>query len=224
MPAAVVAAVRIDGPPAQGNGRVIVDSVEGPTPVYRVRIETRQQDNGTRRPTFRFFELSPELMCKETPCVVDAPVGNILLGFPVLGCDAAFEYELVNVGPDPSVYRRSLSVYEDNTGTEQILGIIAASVGGAGAITGIALLPAGAAGDNSRLTLAGGITLGAGALALTLGILMIRHDSATYRPGSANHFAAPAPVDATDGVGAPAPVPRFPSHPCNWSSRRAVSG
>jgi hypothetical protein len=200
---------------------VIVDSVEGPTPVFRVRIEPRQQDNGTRRPTFRFFELPPELVCKETPCVVDTPPGNILLGFPVLGCEEAFEYELVHVGPDPSVYRRSLSVYENDTGAEQILGIIAASVGSAATITGIALVPQ----DSDRVQVAGGITLGAGALLITAGVLMIRHDSATYRPGSANHFAAPMPVETPGGVVPPrrSPLSMFRAHPCNWSSRRALS-
>ena len=221
IPAAVMPAVQVAAPPAAGMGRIIVDVPDGPSPVYLARIEARPQDNGTRRPTFRFFELPPELVCKDTPCVVDHPPGNILLGFPVAGCTQGTEYELVNVGPHPSVYTRSLSLYEDNTGTEQILGIIGTSIGVAAGITGIALLPAGLSNDNDRLAVAGGITLGAGALLTTIGILMIRHDSATYRPGSANHFEATTPP-----AGGPVAPPRrsplsIPSHECSWAQRPA---
>lgn len=222
-PRPVVPAVSVAGPPAPGMGRVIVDVPEGPSPVYLAAIEARPQDNGTRRPSFRFFELPPELVCKETPCVVDRPPGNILLGFPVAGCREGTEYELVHVGPHPSVYTRSLSLYEDRSGTEKILGIIGTSVGVAAGITGIALLPAGASNGNDRLAIAGGITLGAGALLTTIGILMIRHDSATYRPGSANHFEPTTPL----GGSPVAPTPRrsplaVPTHECNWSQRRAA--
>jgi hypothetical protein len=69
-----------------------------------------------------------------------------------------------------------------------VLGIIATSLGSASAITGAALLPIGLSKDNNTMTTAGGITLGAGALAIVLGILAIRADSPTYRPGSSNHY------------------------------------
>jgi hypothetical protein len=239
----VLPAVQVAGPPAQGNGRLIVDVAEGPVPVYRARLDARKQDNGTRRPSFRFFDLPPELICKETPCVIDEPPGNILIGFPVLGCDAAIDYDLVHVGLDPSIYRRSLGIFEDKSGTEKILGIIGASVGGAAAFTGMVLLPVGAAGDNRGLAIAGGITLGAGALLTTIGALMIRHDAATYRPGSANHYeeetavrAGPpaSPVGGMGGApvpGAPGAVPRmrtpldiYPNYPCSWTSRRGGQG
>lgn len=220
--------VHVAGPAAPGNGRLIVDVAEGPVPVYRARIEARKQDNGTRRPTFRFFDLPPELLCKATPCVIDEPPGNILIGFPVLGCGPAIDYDLVHVGLEPSVYRRSLGLFENETGAERIVGIVMTSLGAASSITGVALLPAGASKDNDRLTAAGGITLGAGALLMTVGILMIRHDSATYRPGSANHFEGPS---ATDGGSGGVPPPRrrsplevFPNYECSWTSRRAGSG
>jgi hypothetical protein len=215
--------VYVAGPAAPGNGRLIVDVPEGPVPVYRGRLEARKQDNGTRRPTFRFFDLPPELLCKETPCVIDEPPGNILIGFPVLGCGPAIDYDLVHVGLEPSVYRRSLGVFEDETGATRIVGIVMTSLGAASSITGAALLPAG----DDRLTAAGGITLGAGALLMTVGILMIRHDSATYRPGSANHFEGPP---ATDGGRGGVPPPRrsplevFPNYECSWTSRRSGSG
>lgn len=132
------------------------------------------------------------VLCAISPCATDVPAGNVLLGFPVVG-KQAMEVELVNVGPDPSVYRRSLSIYEDNTGTTRVLGIIATAVGGASMMTGAALLPIGLARDNGGLTMAGGISLGAGTVALVLGILAMRADSPTYRPGSSNHFPLATP-------------------------------
>ena len=223
MPVAPVA-----GPPLQGNGRLIIDVPEGPVPVDRAQFEARKQDNGSRRPTFRFFDLPPELLCKETPCVIDAPPGNILIGFPVLGCRPAIDYDLVHVGLETRVYRRSLAIFENETGAEKIVGIVGASLGAAATITGIALLPVGASKDNGTLAAAGGITLGAGALVLAAGILMIRHDSATYRPGSANHFEASISTPAATVRAGPSPTQSplevFPYYDCSWGSRRAGSG
>jgi hypothetical protein len=208
-------------------GSLIVDVPEGSVPVYRARLEARKQDNGTRRPTFRFFDLPAEKICDGTPCVIDEPPGNILIGFPVLGCRPAIDFDLVHVGLDPSVYRRSLAIFEDETGAEKIVGIVAASLGAAASITGIVLLPSGISKDNSGLTAAGGITLGAGALALTVGILMIRHDSATYRPGSANHFEATGVTSGarlTVSPSARSPLEQYPYYECSWGSRRAGTG
>lgn len=228
IPTAITPIVHVAGPPSQGIGRLIVDVPEGPVPVYRARFESRKQDDGTRRPTFRFFDMPPELLCKETPCVVDAPPGNILIGFPVLGCRPAIDYDLVHVGLEPRVYRRSLAIFENETGAERIVGIVGASLGAAASITGIALLPVGASKENGTLTAAGGITLGVGALVMTAGILMIRHDSATYRPGSANHFEASTSPPTVDVRAVPpptrSPLEVFPYYDCSWGSRRAGSG
>ncbi len=219
--------VQVTASPVQGHGRLIVDVAEGSVPVYRARFEARRQDNGARHPTFRWFDLPTELVCKETPCVIDEPPGNILIGFPVLGCKPAIDYDLVHVGLEPRVYRRSLAVFENETGAEKIVGIVGASLGSAAVITGIALLPVGASKDNTSLAAAGGITLGAGALLLTAGVLMIRHDSATYRPGSANHFEASMSIGA--GVRATAaptqsPLEVYPYYDCSWGSRRGGTG
>lgn len=190
-PAAVAPPMPAMPPPPGGHGRLVVDVVEGPTQVQRIRMNAEQHDVGKGRVGYHLVE-TPEPLCATSPCVSDLPVGNVLLGFPVIGNNAT-EVELVHIGPDPSVYRRSLSIYTDNTGAERVLGIIATSLGGAAAITGTVLLPVGLARDNTALTTAGGITLGAGALLITLGILAIRHDAPTYRPGSSNHFPlAPA--------------------------------
>ncbi len=155
-------------------------------------MDARPIDKGNGRVGFQLFE-SPEWLCTASPCVADVPAGNVLLGFPVLGNSDATEVELVHVGPEPSVYRRSLSVYTDNTGGTRVMGIIMTSVGAASAITGTALLPVGLAKGNDGLTISGGITLGVGAALIALGIWAIRHDAPTYRPGSSNHFPlAPA--------------------------------
>jgi len=212
---------------ASARGQLIIDVAEGSVPIYRARFEARKQDNGSHRATYRFFDAPPEKICDGTPCVIDEPAGNILIGFPVLGCEPAIDYDLVHVGLDPSVYRRSLGIFEDDTGAERILGIIGASVGSAAVITGIALLPIGISKDNSSLPAAGGLTLGAGALRLTAGILMIRHDSATYRPGSANHFEATgvtAGAKINVSPSARSPLSQYPYYECSWGSRRGGTG
>jgi len=188
VPDAVVPRVAAAPPPAN-TARLLVDVVEGPAPALRVYMRSEPSHNGSHV-TYRFSE-APETLCPATPCVADVPPGNLLLGFPVLGDPGNLEVELVRVGPEPSVYRRSLSIYEGRTGAGRVLGIIATALGGSSAITGTALLPIGLARDNRGLTLAGGLTLGAGAALLTLGILAIRHDAPTYRPGSSNHFPLP---------------------------------
>ncbi len=173
--------------PAPGTGRLIVDVVDGHAPVQRVRMEARPSPNAQGVPTVR-FEQTPTELCPAAPCVTDVPVGNILLGFPVIGDGDALETELVHVGPDPSVYRRSLSVYTDNSGASRVLGILATSIGAAAAITGTALLPIGLSKGNDGMTLAGSVSLGGGLALVAIGILMIRADSPTFRPGSSNHY------------------------------------
>ncbi|HTM22589.1 MAG TPA: hypothetical protein VL172_18835 [Kofleriaceae bacterium] len=183
-PAAVVPDVDTGAPPAEGQGRLVVDVVDGPRPVHR--IDMRAAPLGQGPVGFRLSE-SPVLLCPASPCVADLPQGNVLLGFPVIG-KSSLDVELVHVGAEPTVYRRSLSLYEDHTGATRVLGIIFTSVGASALVTGAVLLPVGLQQDSRDLTWAGGITLGAGALLTTLGIWAVRHDAPTYRPGSTNHF------------------------------------
>lgn len=156
-------------------------------PVRRIRMESKQEVNDAGRVSYRFFE-RPEILCAVSPCATDVPAGNVLLGFPVLGDSDAMEVELVHVGLEPTVYRRSLSIYENRTGGTRVLGIVLTALGGTSAMTGTALLPIGLANDSTGLTVAGGITLGAGLAMLAVGIWAIRHDAPTFRPGSSNHF------------------------------------
>lgn len=179
-------------PPPGGHGRLVLDVIEGPAPVQRITMAATQQTNERGRVSYRLSEV-PEVFCARTPCAVDVPVGNVLLGFPVIGKDS-LEVELVHVGPDPSVYRRSLSIYEDNTGGVRLFGILSTSIASASLITGAALLPIGLAKDNTGMTVAGGVTLGLGSVFLALGIWAINADAPTFRPGASNHFPlAPTP-------------------------------
>ncbi len=177
-------------PPAGGHGRLVVDVVDGPVAVQRVDLGAKEVADGTGRVKYRFVE-SPAVLCAAAPCVSDMPTGNILLGFPVLGDPDAMETELVHVGPEPSVYRRTLSVYDGRTGSTRVLGIIATALGGTAMSTGTTLLPIGLSKDNSGLTIAGGVSLGAGVALLVAGILAMNADAPTYRPGSSNHFPLP---------------------------------
>lgn len=167
-----------------------MDVVDQPAPVQRVVAESTPVQNARGRTTFRFRE-TPQVLCAASPCASDVPQGNVVLGFPVIGNDA-LEVELVHVGAEPSVYRRSLSVYEDNTGSLRVVGIVATAVGGTAVATGAALLPIGLAKEHGGLTVSGGITLGVGAALLAFGIWAIRKDAPTFRPGSSNHFPLPA--------------------------------
>jgi hypothetical protein len=193
-PDPIVPRVEAGTPLAAGQGRLVLDVVEGPAPVQQIRMDAVPVATAGGHTAFDLHE-APGILCAVTPCVTNVPIGNVLLGFPVIGDDEATEVELVHVGPEPSVYRRSLSVYTDTSGGLRLFGILATSIGGASAITGAALLPIGLAKENGGLTTAGGITLGVGAVLLAVGIWAIRADSPTYRPGSSNHFplGAPAP-------------------------------
>lgn len=191
-PKPLVPAAATQAPPASGHSRLVVDVVDGPTQVQRVFMQPAPIGDPQGRVSYRFYEAYQPL-CDATPCVLDVPPGNnVLLAFPVVGDQNATEVELVHVGAQPSVYRRSLSQYQGKRGALHVLGIIATSLGGSAAITGVTLLPVGLGDDNDDLALAGGITLAAGAALVTWGIWAIRRDSPTYRPGSSLHFLLPS--------------------------------
>lgn len=191
-PEAIVPSTNATSEPAAGTGRLVIDVVDGPMQVQRVHMKAEPFDDGQGRTRFRFYE-APEPLCA-SPCVVDLTPGNVLLGFPVTGDDHPLEVELVHVGEETAVYRRSLSHYRHNQGALWVLGIIGTSLGGTSLLTGTTLLPLGLADGNDGLTTAGAITLGGGALLVTLGVLAIRADSPTYRPGSAIHFPLAPPA------------------------------
>jgi hypothetical protein len=185
-PPPVVPALDASAPIPQGHGRLVVDVVDGPVAVRRVRLDARQITKPTGRTSYELVE-APEVLCATSPCVADVPLGNMLLGFPVLGKDDDLEVELVHVGLEPSVYRRTLSYRSPSRGL-YVTGIVATSIGGAALMTGSALLPIGIAKDIDGMTIAGGASLAAGAALLVLGILAMRKHAPTFRTGAANHF------------------------------------
>lgn len=170
-----------------GQGRLVVDVTDGPAPVQRIRMIAKPITTPFAM-THYSLEEGSEVLCARSPCVTDLPIGNIILGFPVIGRDET-EVELVHIGPETSVYRRTLSVYTDRPGGTRLGGILYTTFGGTAVVTGAVLLPIGIAESITPMTWAGGISLGVGTAMLTLGIIMLRHDATTYRPGASNHFS-----------------------------------
>jgi hypothetical protein len=189
-PERTVPAVGSVASPQAGHGRLVVDVVDGPTPVHRVHMEAEPTTDDLGRTRHRFHE-ETTLLCHASPCVADLPTGNVLLSFPVVGKADAMETELVHIGAQPTVYRRSLSVHEGRRGRATLLGTLATMLGVASATTGVALLPTGLATGNDGMTKTGAITLGAGAALIAIGVLALRGDAATFRPGSSIHFPLP---------------------------------
>jgi hypothetical protein len=184
-PERVVPPVDTGGPIAEGQGRLVLDVVEGPTAVQRVGVASEPSGEGR---VSLFFD-SSETLCPASPCAVDLPQGNVLLQFPVIGSNAV-EMELVHIGSRPTVYRRSLSRY-DASKPGYTLGIVGAALGGTSAMTGAALLPIGLADRSNGLTIAGATTLGVGAAVLAVSIWMINAKAPSRRSGSSVHFPLP---------------------------------
>jgi hypothetical protein len=120
--------------------------------------------------------------------VVKLPLGNVVLGFPVTSSPGAREVELVHVETSPTVYRRALSFYKAPE-SGRTLGVVATSLGGMTLVAGASMLPIGLAKDIDGLTLAGGISLGVGAIVTALGIWSLKGSSSSYKQGSAIHYA-----------------------------------
>jgi hypothetical protein len=189
--------VEASAPPAAGTGRLVVDVTDGPAPVQRVRMDPQPITTATGRGAYRFEEKSSEL-CSAAPCIADLSPGNVLLGFPVNGDPNTIETEMVFVGPQTNIYRRTLSEYRQ--GGSNVYGILMTSLGGTALMAGATFLPIGLAKDIGGMTTAGAICLGTGTLALVLGIVALRNNASTYRPGSMLHFtldAGPALTPAT---------------------------
>ena len=89
-----------------------------------------------------------------SPCVLDLPLGNHLLAFPVRGAGGV-DLVRVTASPSPTLYRRALG-WRQKGGAAFVLGVLGASLGGTSFVTGAALLPTGLAKESHGLTLAGG--------------------------------------------------------------------
>lgn len=188
-PKAVAPDVAPAAPRAEGEGQLIIDVVDGPTQVQRIRMQATSVTDEQGRTRYEFIE-SPEILCAATPCVVNLPVGNVVLGFPVVSSPGSMDVELVHVESEATVYRRALTFHKPRQrGPGRTLGIVSTAFGGTAMAAGAALLPIGLAKDVDGLTLAGSISLGAGTALVAVGIWAMWGSSSTYRPGSAIHFS-----------------------------------
>jgi hypothetical protein len=188
VPEAIVPRVAGVVPPEAGRGRLVVDVVDGPVEVQRVHMKSEQLTDDQGRARFALYE-SPRPLCPLSPCVVELPPGNVLLGFPILGKSDGLEVELVHIAPGTTVYRRALTIFESGAGPGRTLGIVSTSLGGTAMMTGTALLPIGLAKDMDGMTLAGAITLGVGTAFLVLGIVAITNNPSIFRKGASNRFS-----------------------------------
>jgi hypothetical protein len=176
-------------PLAEGEGQLVIDVVDGPTQVQRIRMQPNAVTDDQGKTRYEFVEAA-ETLCDQTPCVVNLPLGNVVLGFPVAGNPTAMEVELVHIESEATVYRRALTFHEPGKGgSARTLGILATTFGGMTMVAGAALLPVGLATDSGGLTLSGAISLGAGGVLTALGIWSVAGTGSTYRPGSAIHFS-----------------------------------
>lgn len=174
---------------AEGEGQLFIDVVDGPTQVQRIRMQPNAVTDDQGKTRYEFVE-APETLCDQTPCVVNLPLGNVVLGFPVAGNPSGMEVELVHVESEASVYRRALTFYDPGKGgSARTLGILATTFGGMTMVAGAALLPVGLAKDSDGMILSGAISLGVGGLLTALGIWSVSGTGSTYRPGSAIHFS-----------------------------------
>lgn len=170
----------------EGHGRVIVDVVDGPTDVFVLTNQQIVYDNGPMMPPTYRTRLSRDLLCT-SPCAVDLPHGRHVLQFPTMGNGNMMERDVLNVGPQPVVYRRRLGIEED-AGAGRVLGIVGATFGGMAMVVGVVFLPVGAGQGEDGMMLAGAIVGGAGVALLVAGILGIVLDTRVVQRGSSVTF------------------------------------
>jgi hypothetical protein len=172
--------------PAPGFGRVHVDVVDGPVQVSWVKRDTETvQVNDLE---MEVENIDVQARCT-SPCFFDLPLGRHLLAFPMRG-SGGVELDHVLAAPTPTVYRRALG-FRQRGGAGFVLGVLGAAFGGASFATGAALLPVGLAENSHGATLAGGITLGAGAVLTAISIWAIVTHPSTEQAGAGAQYGLP---------------------------------
>jgi hypothetical protein len=177
---------RVAAPVAPGHGRVYVDVVDGPTKVRVVKPVT--VDTTINGEAFTEEVLEVQARCT-TPCAFDLALGRHTLAFPMHGAGGD-DLAHVLASPNPTVYRRALGLRQSG-GAGFALGVLGVTFGGMSVITGAALLPVGLAQDSHGMTLAGEITLGAGAILTALGIWAIADNPLVEQAGAGAQYALP---------------------------------
>jgi hypothetical protein len=160
--------------------------MDGPTEVRVVKpVTVATTFNGE---VFTDEMLVVQALCT-TPCALDLALGRHTLAFPVHGAGGD-DLADVLASPNPTVYRRSLGLRRSG-GAGFVLGVLGATFGGMSLATGAALLPVGLAKDSHGMTLAGEITLGAGALLTAVGVWAIADHPLVEQAGAGAQYALP---------------------------------
>jgi hypothetical protein len=163
--------------------------VDGPTNVREVkRVEVQEYlppSDGFGGQVINGTELETLVRCR-TPCVLDMPLGQRLLAFPIRASTQE-DVDNVWVATTPSLYRRALG-WRRSGGAGSALGIVGITFGGVSLATGATLLPIGLATDKSGLTKSGAITLGVGAVLTALGIWAVVENPTQVQPGASAQY------------------------------------
>ena len=161
--------------------------VDGPTGVWLVGESSLELVVNRRSVEARFLTAEPACTA---PCAIDLPLGRRTLAFPVFG-SRRLELDAVDVGPRPTLYRRALGHRRSRGRRHAPRRIVGVTFGGMSFVTGAALLPIGLATDHDGMTLAGGLTLGVGAVLTAVGIVAIARSPAIEQPGAGTQYDLP---------------------------------
>lgn len=182
VPEAEMPSVDLSRPSPTGTGRLVVDVPDASVPVSRMTV--RNVPEGEH---FRLIEEASEV-CPATPCVLDLPVGNVLLAFPVLGNEGDLSTpELVHVGQEASVFRRNLDIYVHDRRPLYRTGGIFLGVALVAMIAGLIIGRSAGEGDDTTERV-GTSTLIGGAVLTVPSLLMMYYGAPTQTPGSSIHF------------------------------------
>ena len=186
FPEAAMPSVDLSRPRPAGTGRLVVDVPDGSVAVSRITV--RSVPDGEHVALVE----EPTEACAVTPCVLDVPIGNVLLAFPVLGNEGALSTpELVHVGEEPTVFRRNLDVYEDGRRGLYRTGGIFMGLAVVAIIAGFIVGQSADDGGEGRDQRIVGTSMLAGGVVLAIpSYLMLRFGSPTQTPGSSVHFPA----------------------------------
>jgi hypothetical protein len=111
QPTPVVPAVALDGSPAGGLARVVLDAADGPALVETISGGAAAARLGT---TTLGGSLTVSSRLCTTPCVVDLPPGPHELRYTLLDDPDRTSTAFVNVDGRPSVYRHAVGRQENN--------------------------------------------------------------------------------------------------------------
>jgi hypothetical protein len=175
-------------PPAAGNGRVVLDTTDGPMRVF-MEADPSFVPPGAKAPPSRSGELCV------TPCVADLPVGKYRLFMSAEGGEQHGDTDDLLVGEGVTYYRRAPGKYTTPTIPEKVppwlvigLGAVLMPVGFALAVSSAA--PNGGSGDPvpGLLLVGAGIGLGIGG-----GVWLYEASRATRQRGATTTWTEAQP-------------------------------